>query len=474
MGKSSLVVFGAAARAFALGSQLVVLLVMSWMLPKSEFGDAMIVFTLYRLMSLGLGTGLGNLLLFHVGRNSGDHALDIRLLRTLNLVGATVSIVVAAGCVAFASQIAGFMSKPGLVMWLVNMSPMVVFGTLNFISAGSFDGRSRITESIVVTEVAPNGLRVVGLLAVALLSLPSSAIAHVLWLAVAMPWLWDARRLFDRKVEGLANLTAWDIRYAAWFTVYPMAGQQLQGIDMLIVGTLFSSVIAAEYSIASRLASFYPFFQYILIRGFSPRAGALIKNNDIVTLNNDLVSLKYSSIIYVCGLVGFVLIVSPIALRFFGDYAEALPIMVALALPAVVRSVFAGVDAVLKMSGYAGVSSLVALGAAATIVLGSLTLTPFIGIYSLPISMLCSALVFSPVMTAVVGRLGVVIIRSKDLWWLVAPSAALLLSVLISSEWMSAGFAGGCLLATAAAAWWILRRHSASLGSLQPLSGKVE
>lgn len=33
-GKNGLVIFGAGARAFALGSQLIVLLIMSWMLPK--------------------------------------------------------------------------------------------------------------------------------------------------------------------------------------------------------------------------------------------------------------------------------------------------------------------------------------------------------------------------------------------------------------------------------------------------------
>lgn len=457
-GRDGVVAIGSAARAFSLVSQLVVLLVMSWMLPKNAFGEAMIVFTLYRLLGLGMGTGLGNLLLYHVGRAGGDAALDIRILRSVTLVGLATSGLVTLALALSAGPIAEAFQKPGLAGWLLHMSPMVLFGTMNFITAGSFDGRSQVTQSIILTEVAPNALRLLGLPLVARLALPDLAIAHVLWLAMALPWLWDLRRVVSGP-PGLARLSAWDLRYAGWFTIHPIATQQLQGIDMLIVGALFSSTVAADYSLASRLATYFPFLQYILVRAFAPRAGDLHHRTEITALNAELAELKGQSIIMVYGLTGAIILGAPLGLRLFGDFSGALPILLLLALPAMVRSIFAGVDAMLKMTGRAGVSSAIALGSVALIVGLSYLAAPWLGIYALPVAMLASALIFNPIMTAIVGTSGIHILAPTDALWLLVPVTGILLALVMQNEWIAVACGGLPLLATAAVARWGRKRQ---------------
>lgn len=444
------VLFGTIARIFALVSQFAILLTMTRLLPKSDFGDAMIVFTLYRLFGLGLGTGLGTLLLYHVGRNDGDRELDIRLTRTLTLLGLAVSTTLTLAVIVAAPTIAAWFQKPSLVPWLQHMSPMIVFGTLNFVVAGSFDGRSQITRSIVVTEIVPNALRLLGFLLILLLSLPDIAIAYVLWISLALPWLLDARRLINGTIAGLGRLSGWDLRYAGWFTLYPMATQQLQGIDMLVVGWLFSSTLAADYSIASRLAVYYPFLQYVVVRSFAPRVGTLHSRADIVELNTELASIKRQSIIAVYVMTGILLLGAPLMLHLLGDYENTMPILVLLALPVVVRSVFAGADAVLKMTGYAGASASIAMLSAATIVIGSYLAAPILGIYALPAAMLASAVLFSPVMAWIASWSGIRILGARDLFWTVVPLVALICALSLDHTWLAALLGGATLLAMAA------------------------
>ncbi|ODT76275.1 MAG: hypothetical protein ABS76_31800 [Pelagibacterium sp. SCN 64-44] len=451
-GAGRLVVLGSAARVFALVSQLVVLLVMSWMLPKAAFGEAMIVFTLYRLVSLGLGTGLGNLLLFRVGRQSGDPGLDARLLRSVSLLGMGLSGTIAGAAALLAAPIASVFSKPEMAPWLLHMAPMILFGTMNLITAGSYDSRSRITASILLTEVVPNGLRLAGFPLVALWALPDIAIAHVLWLSLALPWAVDSLRLFSGRWPGFEPLSGADLRYAGWFTIYPMATQQLQGVDMLIVGALFSSTVAADYALASRLATYFPFLQYILIRGFAPLAGTLHQRGDIAGLNAALARLKRQSILLVCLSTGLILLAAPLGLPLFGDFSGALPILLALAAPAVVRSIFSGSDAVLKMIGRAGFSSMVALLSVGLIVALSWLLAPWIGIHALPLAMLASALLFNPLMAWMLGREGIVVLGARDIAWLVLPAAGLALALALPGDWPRALAGGGALIGTALAA----------------------
>jgi len=445
-GNPGLVLFGTGARAFALGSQIVVLIIMSRMLPKAEFGDLMIVFTIYRLLNVAVGSGLGSVVLYHVGRSSGDHALDIRLMRSVMVVGAVIGIVLAIVAVLAAPHIAALFDKPGLESWLVSLSPMVLFGSLLQISAGSFDGRSEITRSIVLTELMPNLIRMVGFGLVALLSLGAGGISYVLWIAVALPWCADAMRLFTRSVRGFEPLKAWDMRYGAWLGIYPLAGQQLQGIDMLLVAALFSSDVAAEYSIASRLAALYPFLVQIVTRISTPKIGAIIRSGTIAELNASIHQLRINALFLTAALTGAIIGIAPIITTLSGDYHDALSIMVALAIPPLARSSFAGIEIVLRMRGHGSAIASVAISSAFILCLGSWLLYPYLGIYALPASMAISALVINTLTAMILHKGGV---KIADFYVIVPVAAvgAILVGLIMLFPPLTAAFAAsGCLL----------------------------
>lgn len=406
----SVVAFGAGARAFALGSQFIVLLILSHIMPKGDFGDMMIAFAFYRLASLGIGTGIGTLVLYHVGRSGGDIALDVRLHRSATLMAFAAAGAVALVAAGFAPQIASAFDKAGLEAWLIHMAPLIVFSTLNTASMGSLDGRSKVTSSIMMNEVIPNGVRLLALPLIPLLDFSPIAAAHVIWISVALPWIWEARTLFARDVRGLEPLSWWDARYVGLYALNSVAAQQLQGIDMLVAGLLFTSEQAGGYAIASRIATLYPFFQQILLRNFTPLAGRLLKLGDLATLNQELSRIRRWSVITLAGVVSFILFSSSFVGQMFGGFQGLSPLLIALAAPAVFRAAFAGIDPVLKMSGKAWAGFVVSAASGLIVAIVPFATYEMLGIVSIPLGMLVSAFLINPVIAAWIEREGISIV----------------------------------------------------------------
>jgi O-antigen/teichoic acid export membrane protein len=385
--------FGALIRAAGLGTQLLVLILIARLLPKSVFGDAILVFTAYRMLSYAIGSGIGSLLVYHVARDDGAAALDLYLTRRLTLATAVLAGSTGIGCALLAPTISGLFQKPGMTDWLVHMSPLVLFGALLQVTASSLDARNRVTQSILLTELAPNVVRVLGIACVAIWELPGLAVAWMFWLSVAAPWAFDATRLLSRKAPTNIKQLGWaDARYAFWLGAYPLLGMQLQGIDMLIVGLLFSSTAVAEYSVASRLATLFPFLQQIVVRVFTPRSGPLFKRNDTANINLELRRLRHLSLASTAAMTAVVLAAAPVIMRVMGDYSAGLGVLIALAIAPLIRSNFAGIEVVLKMRAQGSVLAASAAGTLVLIVTGCWALSGPIGLFALPISMLVSAI----------------------------------------------------------------------------------
>lgn len=447
------VLFGSSVRVFALASQFAVLFILSRFVKKDVFGDMMVVFAFYRMTAYGLGTGLGNMILFHVGRSGGNETLDIRLHRTATLWGILISSAIAALCASFAPVIAANFAKPGMAEWLVHMAPFMILSTLNLIATGSLDGRARVTSAIIVGEMLPNGIRLLLFPLIVVLHLPTIAIADAFSISVAVPWIVAAVPMLRRDVHGLERLTAWDGRYAGLYSVNMIISTQLQGLDMLVAGALFSSETVATYAIASRIAVLFPFFQQIILRNFTPRAGLLISLGDMERLNQELIGLKRWSVIAVSCLTGAVLVAAPFALPLFGHYLETVPLLAGLALPAMVRSLFAGNDVVLKMSGRAGFSFAISFAAAACVVIGPAMTHHLLGIYAIPTSMLIGSLILNPIIAARLAGSGVTIVDAADIPVVALGALVVAGGVFVQEAHWSGLISGVPLLAIAVSTW---------------------
>lgn len=395
--------FGAFSRIVALGSQFVVLILLGKFLEKSTFGDFMIVFSLTRVLSAGLGTGLATLLVYHVSRDATP-AREASLYRSVTLLALILVGAVSIAMALFAPQIAALFSKPSLVPWLIWLSPFLLFSTLLTVGVGTLDGRGRITRSITMVELIPNVFRLIALPILVPFGFPMLGVAIILAVSVLLPWLLVARPLFHERSAGFARLTGWDMQYSGKLTIHSFAAMQMQGIDMLVIGWFFTSVAAADYAIASRVAALIPFFQQVIVRGFMTKAGRALHDGDKAKLQWEIDQCRTSSILLVtltavAAMVGF-----PLLALFMGHFSSAMPILAILAAGALYRSFFPGTDALIRIAGHANFGLGVMLTSAGLLIILPNFLAPWMGVYAVAVAMLISGVVLNPVMNAFIRR----------------------------------------------------------------------
>ena len=417
---------GSGARVFGLASQFVVLIILSRMLSKGSFGDLMTAFGFYRIASAALGVGASLVLLYHVSRRPDDWTAEVRLHRYSAALSASIAAVIALIGFMLADPIAHALDKPGLAAWFRLLAPFAIFSTLLTTSTGALEGRSRISESIALAEVAPNAVRIVLLPAIAWLALPDAYVAHAMTLSVLIPWLWSGRRLWDRSVRGWRPWTAWDLSYCGKFVAATLFANQLGAVDILVAGILFPSEIVADYALAARIAALYSFFQLALLKRFAPRAARLIEAKDFAALRQEFTFCR--KLIIGCGAltIAGILCVAPFLLPLFGNYAGAWTFLAWLAIPTFVQSFYDASDRLLIIAGQANIP--LAATAASFVVLGvtPFLFAPLVGPTAIPAAMIVSKLLFNPLVAARVKAVfGLTTIHVRDVVMMAAGILAL-------------------------------------------------
>jgi O-antigen/teichoic acid export membrane protein len=439
-----ILVVGSGARMFGLASQFVVLLILSRILAKDTFGDLMTAFGFYRLAAAALGVGGSLVLLFHISRRPDDKELEVRLHRYSALLGAAASSVVAIAGFVAAAPIASALDKPGLAVWFRELAPFAVFNTLLIIATGALEGRSRISESILLGEVAPSAVRIVLLPAVAWLQLPDAYVAHALSVSVLLPWLLASYRLWDRSVKGMRAWTAWDFSYCGKFVMATLFANQLGAVDILVASVLFPSNIVADYAVAARIAALFSFFQLVMLKRFAPRAGRLIETRDLVALQHEAELCR--RLLIGCGslTIGALLLLSPFLLPLFGNYGSAQTFLIWLAIPTFVWSFYETSDRLLMMAGQANIP--LALTGTSFVVL---TTMPFLtaallGPAAIPVAMIVSTILLNPVVAVrVQAMFAIRTVHLADVVFMVAGIAGLAGYALFQSPLVAIATCGG-------------------------------
>ncbi|MEJ0074515.1 MAG: oligosaccharide flippase family protein [Alphaproteobacteria bacterium] len=447
-GYLGILLVGSGARVFGLASQLVVLIILGRMLGKAAFGDLMAAFGFYRLAAVAIGTGASLVVLFHVSRRPRDKDFEVRLHRFSAMLAAVASAAIAVVGALSAPLIASALGKPGLEVWFQHLAPLAVFNSLLIITTGALEGRSRITHSIVIGEVAPNAVRIVLLPLVALLGLPDVYIAYVLTLSLLLPWLFSLPRLLDRSVRGLSAWQRWDYNYAGKFVVANLFAYQLASVDILVMSVLFSSETVGDYAIAARIAALFSFFQLAILKQFAPRAGEIIAKGDMAALRSEVEACRRMTI--GCGAltIGGILIVAPYLLPLFGNFAGALGFLTLLAIPCFVQSFYATSDRLLIIGGHPNVALTLTASSFAALTIAPFVTAPWLGPIAVPAAMIASAILFNPIVAVRVRQLfGIHTITLPDLALMACGAVMLGISAVSGSRlWAVGACAVLCLI----------------------------
>jgi len=231
---------------------------------------------------------------------------------------------------------------------------------------------------------------------VAVLNLPEIYVAHVLTLSVLLPWLWLARRMWDRSVKGWQSWSGWDFSYCSKFVVATLFANQLGAADIVIASVLFSSEVVADYAVAARLAALFTFFQLALLKRFAPRAGHLLQTKDDSALHREFDLCRQLTI--GCGALSIsgVLLLTPVLLPLLGNYLDARALLIWLAIPSFVMSFYATSDRLLIIAGQSSVALVVTASSFIVLVASPFATAPWLGPVAIPAAMIFSVLVVNP------------------------------------------------------------------------------
>jgi O-antigen/teichoic acid export membrane protein len=279
--------------------------------------------------------------------------------------------------------------------------------------------------------------------------LPQEYVAHILTVSVLLPWLWSARRLWDRSIGGLRRWTAWDFSYCAKFVAATLFANQLGAVDVLVAGILFPSAVVADYALAARIAALYSFFQLVLLKRFAPRAAMLIETGDLSALRQETELCR--QLMIGCGAltIGGILSLAPFILPMFGSYSSAGRFIVWLAIPTFLQSFYDTADRLLIIAGQADIPLMLTAASFLVLAIMPFLSAPLIGVTAIPAAMIFSALVLYPIPLARVHRLfSVRTIGWSDIFLITAGAGAL--CVLAITGTPAATFAACIVLAAIA------------------------
>lgn len=442
-------------RLVSLGLQFVTIIVMGHFMPKEQFAYAMIAFALYRLIGYGLGSGLGNFLMRWACTPEHQHH-QVDGARHFLWVAMAFSGGCAVLVIIMSTQVANLFSKQDLQPWLVHMAPLAVFGTLNLVVSAYLDSQARLNESVALMELAPNGLRLLLVCVSWASELPPISVAHALWVGSALPLLakrelWGGFRPIP--LEPRAS------RFVAYHTVAALSSLQLQGIDILIAGWLFSSSDTADYAIASRIASFFPILQQLSAKRYSSQAGRQLTAGQFAGLNELLSRHRGEAFAGIALVTGASLFLAGTAASYVGSFASSIPLLASMALLMLVRSNFAGTDILLRLYSRPSVTLTVSLASTSILLVGSLLLARFIGAYSIPLAMLAGSLIVNPGISYYFRRHGIVTYRPIHLQATLA-FCAVLAAVAFALHASLGAIAAGLLLLIAVVAWFIYGKRA--------------
>ena len=384
--KRQVYLYGAGASAIGRGAELVAAFATMWllthMLPREDYGYYVVAFTLIELIGLVAAGGMESVVVYRSSRLDAPpgQLAGAALAGSALARGVLASLAVAAVVALAAPALAALFDKPAMEGWIRGLALLLPILVARSIYAAWHRGRQRLAQSILLGQSAPKLAAVVGLALVFALApgrqeaivaalVGTSLLTLVGWMASAPPG--------PLRLRG--QLDAWDLRYGLKLMLTALMSRGSRATEVLLLGALATGGVTALFSVGASLASLALLPHNVLGRIFAPRLGWLYSRRQREELRREYDQTR--SLAFGAALAGAVLLAGfgEPALRLFGDYERAEPMMLIVAAAYLTQSSLGVNSTYLVMAGYGGwslVLNLAQLGASAVL---NLLLIPHYG-----------------------------------------------------------------------------------------------
>ena len=268
--------------------------------------------------------------------------------------GLLLSAVLSLGLWLGAEPVASLFDEPGAAFWLAALALLIPVQMARNIYVAWHRGRQRIPQATLLGRGLPRLTTLLALAAALWLAPTKSAIAAALVLgplAVLAPWF--AHTPLD-PLRPRGRLEAWDVQYALKLSFNRLLARGITYADILFLGLLSSAAVTAHYGVASRIALLTPVVFGILMPTFVSRVGYLHGRGERAELESEYDQTRSVALLGALLVAAAIGLFGRFALRLFGDFEGAAPVMWILSAAWLAQVSFGMNRSYLGLAGYGG------------------------------------------------------------------------------------------------------------------------
>ena len=324
-------------------------------LMKGAYGDYEFALALVSmLLILGSG-GLQYVAMYRLSRlDAAPETLAGR-----NLAGALLgwslllSGLVALAVGGLAPLIASASAKPELAYWVAALALVIPIRVALGLYRNWYRARQLVAESLVLGRMGPKVAQVL-LLGGAWLAWPTpEGVVTAVLLGEAIPLLiWIVRAPLT-PIPRIDLLSGWDVQYAAKLMFTRGLSKSVKRTDVLMMGALATSSATAGYVVASKVAMLLLVGHQLMNLILTPRVGRFLDQEKKEAIQQEYHQSRVVGLSFAMGGACALAIAGPWVLSLFGDYAEALPVILILTATYIIQVSFGMCGGYLNIAGYA-------------------------------------------------------------------------------------------------------------------------
>lgn len=378
---------------------------------KADFGLFMLALAYVTLAGLVLAAPFGNVILYHVSRLEGAEGGDEEGLGRLMTARALswamfYGVIIVGATMGGATLLEQLFDKVGISQWFVCLAPMILMDALRRILASWHRAKQEVEISIKYNEIWPNALKAITLLAAYLFVPTVEGVAIALNISMLIPLVMVFVKSPIIPNVGGRVFTPWDIKYAGTNLLTYVLNQQARGVDILFVGMFASSLVVADYAIASRLAQFLLIGKQALSQLFAPRLGALLGKKDKHQAAAEATLIRRVSVaVAIMGSIGVLLLGEWVSGWFCSTCYNTYPILLILSAAMIMNTLFGVAEDYMYMAGHAGWNLFLSLFSAVVMVVLCSLLIPTLGGAGAALAVLLSFIVRGIWMVLVIEKI---------------------------------------------------------------------
>ena len=323
-------------------------------LMKGAYGDYEFALALVSmLLILGSG-GLQYVAMYRLSRlDAAPETLAGRKLAgTLLGWSLLLSGLVALAVGGLAPILASASGKPELAYWVGVLALLIPIRVALGLYRNWYRARQRVAESLVYGRMGPKVVQVL-LLGGAWLAWPTpEGVVTAVVLGEAVPLLaWFVRAPLT-PIPRIDLLTGWDVQYAAKLMFTRGLSKSVKRTDVIMMGALATSGATAGYVVASKVAMLLLVGHQLMNLILTPRIGRFLGKKKKEAVQQEYHQSRVLGLSFAMGGACTLAITGPWILSLFGDYAEALPVILILAATYVTQVSFGMCGGYLNIAGY--------------------------------------------------------------------------------------------------------------------------